>query len=157
MRRISLVIAFVFVPLVSLADGIPPREGWRVIDTDLAYPALIDAVKAATEANMMRVVTEAGPTEAAAKLGTIIPGNRVIGVFNPTFAIRILPLSTAAMIEAPIRFYVTEDTDGTATLAWKTPSLVFTPYLDEGGAELAAIAVELDAKFEAIAAAAVAE
>ncbi len=55
------------------------------------------------------------------------------------------------MIEAPIRFYVTENADGTATLSYKTPSAVFAPYIDEGGAELAAIAGELDAIFAAIA------
>jgi uncharacterized protein (DUF302 family) len=154
MRRWLAATALMTVPVLGHADGIAPRDGWQVIDTDLAYPALIDAVKAATEANGMRVVTEAGPTEAAAKLGTVIPGNRVIGVFNPTYAIRILPLSTAAMIEAPIRFYVTEDADGTATLSWKTPSHVFEPYADEGGADLAVIAAELDATFAAIAAAA---
>jgi uncharacterized protein (DUF302 family) len=118
---------------------------------------MIDAVKAATTANQMGVVTEAGPTEAAKRLGATIPGNRVIGVFNPGFAVRVLPLSTAAMIEAPIRFYITEDADGSSTLAWKTPSFVFAPYVAEAGPELATIATELDAKFETIAQAAAAE
>ncbi len=152
MRNFYLSIAVVLVPLVAFADDIVPRDGWQVIDTDLAYPALIDAVKAATKANGLNVVTEAGPTEAAAKLGSIIPGNRVLGVFAPNYAVRILPLSTAAMIEAPIRFYITEDADGTATLSWKTPSFVFAPYADEGGPDLAAIAAELDGLFDAIAA-----
>jgi uncharacterized protein (DUF302 family) len=56
------------------------------------------------------------------------------------------------MIEAPVRFYVTEDKDGTATLSWKTPSTVFSPYYDEGGEELRAVAEELDTIFRAIAA-----
>jgi uncharacterized protein (DUF302 family) len=150
--RFLTILAVTLAPFAGLAQGLAERPGWRVIDTDLAYQDLIDAVKAATEANEMRVVTEAGPTEAAAKLGTVIPGNRVIGVFNPTYAIRILPLSTAAMIEAPIRFYVTEDADGTATLSWKTPSFVFAPYVEEGGPDLTAIGAELDAVFDAIAA-----
>jgi uncharacterized protein (DUF302 family) len=81
----------------------------------------------------------------------------VVGVFNNDFAVRTLEGSTAAMIEAPIRFYVTENGDGTATLSWKTPSAVFAPYADEGGAELQAIAGELDTKFEEIAAAATGE
>ena len=84
--------------------------------------------------------------------GITIPGNRVIGVFNNVYAVKVLSLSTAAMIEAPIRFYVTENADGTATLAYKTPSFVFAPYFAEGGAELEAVAAELDAKFAAIAA-----
>ena len=71
----------------------------------------------------MGVVTQAGPTQAAASRGITIPGNRVIGVFNNDFAVNILALSTAAMIEAPIRFYVTEGADGTATRREPTDSL----------------------------------
>ena len=56
------------------------------------------------------------------------------------------------MIEAPIRLYVTENQDGTATLSYKTPTAVFAPYANEGGAALAAIAAELNQLFTKIAA-----
>jgi hypothetical protein len=36
-------------------------------------------------------------------------------------------------------------------LSYKTPTLVFTPYMDEGGDELAEIAAELDSDFATIA------
>jgi uncharacterized protein (DUF302 family) len=160
MRHFALVLALIPVSALAEAPGIAPmtdRDGWRVIDSAKPYAAMIDAVKAATTANKMGVVTEAGPTDAAKKLGVTLPGNRVIGVFAPGFAVRVLPLSTAAMIEAPIRFYITEDADGSSTLAWKTPSHVFAPYVAEAGPELAAIATELDAKFDAIAQAATAD
>jgi uncharacterized protein (DUF302 family) len=159
MRRFLLAALLLVLPglVPASAEGLQPREGWRVIDSPKPYADLIDAVKTATKFNKMNVVTEAGPTDAARALGVTLPGNRVIGVFHPSFAIRILPLSTAAMIEAPIRFYVTEDADGTATLAWKTPGFVFAPYLDEAGPELGAVAGELDAVFEAIAAEALAD
>ena len=165
----TLVLALALLPLslatqaqtaLAQTPTIAPmteREGWRVIDSDKPYAAMVDAVKAATTANQMGVVTEAGPTAAAKALGVTLPGNRVIGVFNPSFAVRVLPLSTAAMIEAPLRFYVTEDADGSSTLAWKTPSFVFAPYIAEAGPDLAAIAAELDAKLEAIATAATAD
>lgn len=55
------------------------------------------------------------------------------------------------MIEAPIRFYVTEDEDGTATLSYKKPSPVFAPYIAEAGEELEAVAAELDEIFAGIA------
>lgn len=160
MHRLALILAL--MPCVAFAEtpNVQPmaaRVGWQVIDSGKSYPALVAAVKAATAAHGMNVVTEAGPTDAARKLGVLIPGNRVIGVFAPQFAVRILPLSTPAMIEAPIRFYVTEDADGTATLAWKTPSFVFAPYLAEAGPDLTAIARELDDTFAAIAKAALAE
>lgn len=148
-----LALALALAAATAAGAEVAPRPGWQVIDTDMPFAALVDAVKAATAAQGMNVVTEAGPTAAAAKLGVTLPGNRVIGVFHARYAIRILPLSTAAMIEAPIRFYVTEDADGTATLAWKEPGFVLAPYAAEGGADLAAVAAELDGVFAAIAAA----
>ncbi len=156
LREPALATMLILALATPAAAEIAPRPGWQVIDSDVPFATMVDAVKAATVANGMGVVTEAGPTAAAAKLGVTLPGNRVIGVFHPRFAIRILPLSTAAMIEAPIRFYVTEDADGSATLAWKEPSFVLAPYMAEGGAELAAVAAELDAVFVAIGAAATA-
>ena len=140
---------------VAFAGPVTERDGWAVHPTTKPYQTLIDDLKAAVTAEGMAVVTEAGPTGAAASRGITIPGNRVLGVYNNDFAVRVLELSTAAMIEAPIRIYVTENEDGTATLSYKTPTHVFTPYLEEGGASLAAIAEELDGRFEAIASGAV--
>lgn len=131
-----------------------PREGWVVIPTEKTHAALAEATRAAITANGLGVVTQAGPTKAAAARGIIIPDNLVIGAFNNDAAVRILNLSTAAMIEAPVRFYVTGNADGTATLSYKTPSFVFAPYAAEAGDGLMAIAAELDAKFAAAAAAA---
>lgn len=136
----------------SAALALAPRPGWFVADSAKSYATLLADLKAAVAAEKMAVVTEAGPTEAAAARGVSLPGNRVVGVFRPDFAIRALQASEAAMIEAPIRFYVTERPDGSATLSYKTPSFVFAPYAAEGGAELAAVAAELDAVFAAIAA-----
>jgi uncharacterized protein (DUF302 family) len=140
--------------VAGLGQSIPSRDGWVVLPTIKNYADLIGDLKAAVSANGMGVVTQAGPTGAAANRGITIPGNRVVGVFNNDFAVKVLETSTAAMIEAPIRFYITENADGTATLSYKTPSHVFTPYLPEGGARLAALAAELDARFATIAKAA---
>jgi len=142
---------FVIGPLPVAADMIQPRDGWVVIETGKKFDQLITDLKTATKAEGMAVVTQAGPTGAAARRGITIPGNRVIGVFNNDFAVRILATSTAAMIEAPIRFYVTENPDGHATLSYKTPSHVLAPYVDEGGAELVRLGDELTQKFSSIA------
>ncbi|PWK60642.1 DUF302 domain-containing protein [Roseicyclus mahoneyensis] len=153
----------IFLTLLAGLAGAPaladmaPREGWQVIETEMTHAVLLDRLLAAVPGEGMAVVTQAGPTAAAQARGIEIPENRVVGVFNNDFAVRILALSTAAMIEAPIRFYVTEDADGTATLSWKEPGFVLAPYMDEGGAELAEIAAELDRRFAAIAAAAMAQ
>mgnify|MGYP006274295829 FL=1 len=154
MRRLAAAI-LATLTLAAPASALDPREGWRVHPTDKPYAALLEDLKAAVKAEKMGLVTEAGPTEAAAARGESIPGNRVIGVFRPDFAVRALRASEAAMIEAPIRFYVTENPDGTATLSYKTPTHVFGPYEAEGGDALAAVATDLDAIFAAIAARAV--
>jgi uncharacterized protein (DUF302 family) len=161
MRRVVAILsaALITLPMAMYqadAGSIAPREGWAVHDTGQDFATLLKSLKAAVKAEGMFVVTQAGPTGAAASRGITIPGNRVIGVYNNDFAVRALATSTAAMIEAPIRFYVTENPDGTASLSYKTPSMVFAPYLDEGGEELRAIGVELDAIFAAIAARAIA-
>lgn len=150
---VLLVIAIFAIPKLW-AGPIEPREGWVVIDTAKDFATLEADLKTAVGANGMGVVTQAGPTGAAKARGITIPNNKVIGVFNNDFAVKVLEISTAAMIEAPIRFYLTENDDGTATLSYKTPSLVFAPYMAEGGAALADLAAELDDRFEAIAQAA---
>ncbi|WP_298840017.1 DUF302 domain-containing protein [uncultured Roseobacter sp.] len=149
-----------FLILLALCLGTPataemaPRDGWAVLPTTKDHATLLGDLKSAVKKNRMGVVTQAGPTATARKRGIDIPGNRVVGVFNNDFAVKILALSTPAMIEAPIRFYVTENADGTATLSYKTPGFVFAPYYDEGGDALKTLAAELDTRFESIARAA---
>lgn len=138
-------------PAAHAEPSVAPREGWAVIGTQKTYETLLSDLKAAVKANGMFVVTEAGPTGAAKQRGIEIPGNRVVGVYRNDYAVRALEASTAAMIEAPIRFYVTEDAEGTATLSYKTPSFVLAPYAEDGGAALADVATELDEIFAAIA------
>lgn len=150
-KSLVLAAAVSLFASASVAGTLPAREGWVVLDTSKSYVALIHALQTAIRANGMGLVTQAGPTIAAAKRGITIPGNRVMGVFNNDFAVKILATSTAAMIEAPIRFYITENSDGTATLSYKTPSHVFAPYMSEGGDTLGALATDLDARFATIA------
>ncbi len=134
-------------------DGLP---GWSVTKTSHSYKGLIERLNAAVKANKMGLVTRASATLGAKKmLKKTIPGNMVVGVYRPDFAVRMLAASIPAGIEAPIRFYITENADGTATLSYKKPSAVFAPYKD-GGAALAEMAKELDALFATIAAKAVA-
>ena len=65
----------------------------------------------------------------------------VIGVYHPRFAVRMLKASVPAGIEAPLRFYITENPDKTATLTYRTPTSIFAPY---GSKALDAMARELD-------------
>ncbi len=145
------LILLTFALTATFANADPKlREGWKVHPTSLAYKELIDRVKAASKTNRMGVVTQAGPTGAAKNRGITIPGNRVIGIFNNVFAVEMLAASESAMIEAPVRFYVTEQPNGTATLSYKTPSHVFAPYANDSP-EVMTIAARLDVVFAAIA------
>jgi len=128
-----------------------PPAGWSVIDTAHGYKALIARLDAAVKANKMGLVSRASATLGAkAMLKQTIPGNMVVGVYRPDFAVRMLAASVPAGIEAPIRFYITENPDGTATLSYKKPSAAFAPYAD-GGQALRELAAELDALFAKIA------
>ena len=149
--RILTAFAFILTALTAQAE-MTPREGWSVHPSSKPYDQLIADLKTAVKANKFGVVTQAGPTGAAKKRGITIPGNRVIGVFNNVFAVRTLNISTAAMIEAPIRFYITENADGSATLSYKKPTTVFAPYMAEAGDELGTVADELDVIFAKMAA-----
>jgi uncharacterized protein (DUF302 family) len=144
--------AALWLLLSAMAAAAEPRPGHEAAESAKPWRILIEDLRAAVVAEGMVVVTEAGPTEAAAARGVIIPGNRVLGVFRNDFAVRLVRLSETASIEAPIRFHVTEQPGGGARLAWQTPSHLLAPYLDEGGSELAALAAELDSVFARIAA-----
>ncbi len=152
--RLLLTALLSFWSITAAAESVMPRDGWVVMESDKAFDVLLDDLKGAVSANKMGVVTQAGPTGAAANRGITIPNNRVVGVFNNVFAVRILALSPTAMIEAPIRFYLTEDAAGVATLSYKTPTFVFSPYVETAGDDLIAASAELDAIFLAIAEAA---
>lgn len=149
MRSVLFALAC-FAAGIAQAD-MAPRDGWSVQATQKDHATLLADLIAAVKANDMGVVTQAGPTGAARNRGITIPENRVVGVFNNDFAVKVLALSTPAMIEAPIRFYVTENEDGTATLSYKTPSFVFAPYIAETGDALEVLAAALDARFRTIA------
>lgn len=153
---IVFIVMALAVTGLARADSVSEREGWQVLPTDKAYETLVEDLKAAIKADKMGLVTQASASAGAEGRGLTIPGNRVFGVYRNDYAVRMLEASVAAGIEAPIRFYVTENSDGTATLSWKTPGTVFAPYMEDGGDALAELAAELDLVFQSIAEGAVA-
>ena len=149
---VTLVLLASVVPHATHAathsgSTVVDREGWIVSKTTLGFDALIEKLEAAISEENMGLVTAPSASAGAAGRGIDIPGNRVVGVYRNDFAVRMLEASIAAGIEAPIRFYVTENADKTATLSYKTPSHVFGPYIEEGGQPLMELAVELDGIF----------
>lgn len=134
-------------------SGVSP-PGTKIHVTSYGYQDLIKRLDGAVKKNKMGLVTRASATVGAKRvLGRTIPGNMVIGVYHPRFAVRMLEASIPAGIEAPLRFYITENADKTASLRYRMPSVVFAPY---GSAKLDAMAKELDGLFAKIAADAIA-
>ena len=125
-----------------------PYPGTIVLPTQFNYPTLVKRLNKAIGANGMGIVARASATMGAKSLGIKIPGNMVIMAFNPRFAVRMLKASVAGGFEAPIRFYITEQADGTATLTYRTPTSLFAPYNSE---DLNVMARELDVIFDKIA------
>ena len=160
MRDAAPMLAGVLLMLAAVAGpagaGNPtPYPGTRIIETGHSYGDLVTRLDAAVKASKMGLVTRASATVGAkARLNKVIPGNMVVGVFRPDFAVRMLEASVPAGIEAPLRFYITEDAGGGAMLTYREPSAVFAPY---GVPALDDMAKELDTIFEAIAAAATAK
>jgi uncharacterized protein (DUF302 family) len=150
-RAFFALAALVIATSGAAAGTVVPRGGWVVIDTQYSFPALVDRLEAAVKAEQMNVVTAASASVGAKAAGFTIPGNKVVGVFRNDFARRMLAASVAAGIEAPIRFYVTENPDGTATLSYKKPTAVLAPYVEEGKDTLRSLAAELDVVFARIA------
>ncbi|MCI4663242.1 MAG: DUF302 domain-containing protein [Neomegalonema sp.] len=148
---VALVAAPALVPSAFAEPTVGARKGWVVIETKMGFAELSKRLDKAIKAAKMGKVTQASATIGAKRLGKTIPGNKVVGVYRPDFAIRMLKASVAAGVEAPIRFYITEEKDGSATLSYKTPTTVFTPYFDEGGADLRKLAAQLDSIFNGIA------
>jgi uncharacterized protein (DUF302 family) len=149
MRRFIIVLAALLFSLPALAEGLP---GSTTLSSAKSFDALVTSLDAAVKAEGFFVVTRASASIGASRRGVRIPGNMVIGVYRNDFAVRMLDASVASGIEAPLRFYVTENADGTASLTYRLPSAVFAPYA--GGDALQQMAAELDAHWARIAAAA---
>ncbi len=151
--RLALALPFLIAPMLALMLAASPASagppGTKVMPTKHAYGALVDRLDSAIEAAGMFAVTRASASVGARGRGIKIAGNMVIGVYRNDFAVRMLEASVESGIEAPIRFYITENPDGTATLRYRAPSSVFAPY--DGGAKLEAMARELDTIFAKIA------
>ncbi|WP_085909332.1 DUF302 domain-containing protein [Kiloniella majae] len=143
----SVVSPSLFMPGAQADQGYP-YEGVVVMKTEKSFKALTDDLTDSIKANKMGLVTRASASGGAAKAGITIPGNMVVGVYRNDFARRMLTASIPAGIEAPIRFYLTESSDGTSVLTYRKPTAVFAPY---NSADLDVMAKELDGIFEAIA------
>ena len=147
MRPIIMSMLLALLAAPARAGTQAPYSGTRVIDTGQPFDAYGKKLTAAIKANKMGIVGDACATCGAKSIGVTIAGNRVLMIFNPHFAVRMLKASVPAGVEAPLRLYLSERPDGTARLSYRLPSHVFAPY---GSAALDAMAGELDGIFARI-------
>ncbi len=110
------------------AEKRAPYSGMRSVETYRPFAGYVARLKAAVRANRMGIVAHACATCGAKAIGVTIPGNHVVMIFHPRFAVRMLKASIAAGIEAPLRLYLTENADGTARLTYRLPSHTFGAY-----------------------------
>ncbi|MDJ0983876.1 MAG: DUF302 domain-containing protein [Kiloniellales bacterium] len=152
-RKLACLLpAAAFLAAVLLTGPAPAApEGLVTAKTPHSYKDLIERLNTAVKAHKMGLVTRASATVGAKNvLKKDIPGNMVVGVYHPRFAVPMLEASIPAGIEAPIRFYITENDDGTASLTYRKPTVIFAPY-EDGGEKLKKLAKDLDEVFASIA------
>lgn len=151
---LGVAFAFFYVAIAGAFAGTEKalkRDGWITHETEIPYAELYPRLKEAIKTTKLRHITTASASAGAKGRGITIPGNRIVGVYNNFFAVRMLEASVAAGMEAPIRFYLTENPRGGSNLSYKIPTEVFRPYFEEGGKDLKAMARELDTLFDQIA------
>ena len=137
----SVVMVSWSVAPAAAADG-------RVTAVSRApFAAVAQALEQAIVEQKMALVCHANAQRGAAARGVTIKGNQVLMVFRNDFAVRLLAADPAAGFEAPLRIYLYENADGTATVTYLRPSAVFAPYSHPG---VRAVAAELDPIVRAI-------
>ena len=108
---------------------------------------MVTALNAAIKNYDMNAVSKASASAGAKQRGIVIACNIEIYVFRNDFAVSMSAASIKLVIEAALRFNLTDDGDGTAILTYRTPTGAFAPY---GNATLNDVAGELDAIFATI-------
>ena len=143
---VRLVAAVVFTAALAVSPALA-QDGRVTAVSRAPFPKVAEALEKAVTDHKMAVVCHANAQRGAAGRGVTIKGNQVLMVFRNDFAVRLLAADPQAGFEAPIRIYVYENADGTATVSYVPPSAVFAPYKHP---EVKAVAGELDPIFKAI-------
>jgi uncharacterized protein (DUF302 family) len=143
---VRLVAAAVFTAALAVSPALA-QDGRVTAVSRAPFPKVAEALEKAVAEHKMALVCHANAQKGAAGRGVTIKGNQVLMVFRNDFAVRLLSAEPQAGFEAPIRIYVYENADGTATVSYVPPSAVFAPYKHP---EVKAVAAELDPIFKAI-------
>ncbi len=148
--RSALLVVLVLAWCPAGALG---ADGKVVLTSTAPFARAAAALEQAIADHQMGLVCRANAQQGAAARGATIRGNQVFLVFRNDLAVRLIQADPRAAFEAPIRIYLYENPDGTATLAYLKPSTLFAAYAHP---EVARVGAELDPVFERIVAQALA-
>jgi uncharacterized protein (DUF302 family) len=90
----------------------------------------------------LKLLHEIDPQKALQGIGQLIGGSRLIFFFHPKLVVRVLEMDWSAMVEAPLKFVVTELPDRTVSVRMADPITAFGRY---GNDALATLGKELAA------------
>ncbi len=147
MRHNVIVTAALMVMLNGLFTSVLAQERRLTAVSRAPFANVVSALEQAIRDEHMALVCHADAQKGAAARGVAINGNQVLMVFRNDLAVRLLAADPAAGFEAPIRIYIYENADGTATVSYVPPSAVFAPYKHP---DVRAVAAELDPIFKTI-------
>ena len=125
------------------------EEGKVMLVSKAPFAKVAAVLEQAIADQKIGLVCHADAQQGAAARGVKTPGNQVFLVFRNDFAVRLINADPRAAYEAPIRIYLYENQNGTATLMYVKPSALLRPYAHP---EVAKVGAELDPIFERIAA-----
>ena len=122
---------------VTLQGEIDRAVGQSVLATNLDFDTVVERVKSEIATAGLWVIAEIDPQMLLRRGGFAIPRTRQILFFHPRYMSRLLTADASAIVEAPLKFVVTERGAG-AVLRWPEPIASFRPH-----PRLAALAEEL--------------
>ena len=91
-HTVFATLAVMFVLFVSTAHAeIAARDGWVILPTAHSYPALVKRIDQAAKVNKIAVChARIGNGRRQESARSNHPGNMVIGLYHPRFAVRML-------------------------------------------------------------------
>ncbi len=149
----TIALALALVVCVAPVPGVA-QDGRVTAVSRAPFRQVAEALEKSIAEQKMALVCHANAQRGAAARGVSIKGNQVLMVFRNDFAVRLLAAEPAAGFEAPIRIYLYENPNGTATVTYLPPSAVFASYRHP---EVRAVASELEPIFRTIVERALAE
>lgn len=153
MQRLYVFFAVLGLLLIAGRPIALAQEGRVVLTSRAPFGKVAAALEQAVADQKMGLVCHADAQQGAASRGVKIPGNQVFLVFRNDFAVRLINADPRAAFEAPIKIYLYENRDATATLSYTKPSALLRPYAHP---EVTKVGAELDPIFEKIVAQALA-